>query len=299
MELAWLEDFAALARTANFSRAAAERAVSQPAFSRRIKILEEWLRVELVDRRTHQIALTPAGKRFAAIAASLLREIEHGRREVQEIAATSASAIKVRVTHALALNFFPQWLSRLQGMTESALLVQMTADNLDASERVMLDGQAHFCLCHHHAGVPSALDSNGFQSFCLGSDALVPVSAPHPTDGVPLHALSPSDGGVVNLLAYGAESGMSRIVSGVLENSTHPITLNPIFTSHTLVLARMAKDGKGLAWLPLTVVGADLDKGDLVRAGDDRWDIPVDIRLYRPRARQTRSAEAFWRLAAA
>ena len=70
MELAWLEDFAALARTANFSRAAAERAVSQPAFSRRIKILEEWLRVELVDRRAHQIALTPAGKRFAVMNAA-------------------------------------------------------------------------------------------------------------------------------------------------------------------------------------------------------------------------------------
>ncbi|MDD9877297.1 MAG: LysR family transcriptional regulator [Magnetovibrio sp.] len=36
MELTWLEDFIVLARTRHFSRAALERHVSQPAFSRRI-----------------------------------------------------------------------------------------------------------------------------------------------------------------------------------------------------------------------------------------------------------------------
>jgi len=38
--------------------------------------------------------------------------------------------------------------------------------------------------------------------------------------------------------------------------------------------------------------------GSLVRAAHARWDIPVDIRLYRPRAPQSQSVEAFWKLAA-
>ena len=43
MNLSWLEDFLALAASGNFSRAAQERHMTQPAFSRRIRALEEWL----------------------------------------------------------------------------------------------------------------------------------------------------------------------------------------------------------------------------------------------------------------
>lgn len=299
MEMAWLEDFGALIRAGNFSRAASARCVTQPAFSRRIRALEEWLGVELVDRSTHQITLTPAGKRFAVIAETVLRDIEHGRREVQEIAGTSASTIKILVTHALALNFFPQWLARLQAMTDTEIPIQLTADNMGASEKIMQNGKAHFCLCYFYPGAASLLDGAGFQSLSLGTDALVPVSAPGEGDGAPLHPLTNDADGTVNLLAYGAESGMGRIVAAMFETNAMPTSFTPVFTSHTLVLARMAKDGKGLAWLPLSIAADDLAQGALVRAGDARWDIPVDVRLYRPRARQSQSAEAFWKLAAA
>ena len=296
MELAWLEDLGGLIHGGNFSRAASARCVTQPAFSRRIRALEEWLGVELVDRSTHQMVLTPAGKRFAVIAETVLRDVEHGRREVQEIAGTSASMVKILVTHALALNFFPQWLATLQVMTDTEIPIQLTADNMSTSEQMMLAGKAHFCLCYFHPGTPSVLDGTGFQSISLDVDALVPVSAPREIDGAPLHMLT---GNAVNLLAYEAESGMDRIVSAMLEASTTRASFTPVFTSHTLILARMAKDGKGLAWLPQSIVADDLKRGALVRAGDTRWDIPVDVRLYRPRGRQSPSAEAFWRLAAA
>lgn len=298
MELIWLEDFLALTQHGGFSRAATARNVTQPAFSRRIRALEDWLGAELVDRSTHQIALTPAGKRFVAISEAILREIEHGRREVQEIAGTSASTIKMLVTHALALNFFPQWLAALQSRSGDALLVQMTADNLEASEKSMLGGQAHFCLCHHHPAAPTALDSGGFQSISLATDTLVAVSAPEESRRHPLHALEDGKEHAVDLLAYDAKSGMGRIVAAMIERNAVTTVFRPVFTSHTLVLARMAKDGKGLAWLPLSIIGDDLDQGALVRVGGARWDIAVDVRLYRPRARQSHSAEAFWKLAA-
>ncbi|MBJ7438953.1 MAG: LysR family transcriptional regulator [Sphingopyxis sp.] len=299
MELAWLEDFGALILAGNFSRAAAARCVTQPAFSRRIRALEEWLGAELVDRSTHQMVLTPAGKRFASIAETVLRDIEHGRREVQEIAGTSASMVKILVTHALALSFFPQWLAALQAKTDTEIPIQLTADNMGTSEQMMLSGKAHFCLCYFHPDAPSVLDGAGFQSISLKSDALVPVSAPRGTDRAPLHALTDDAAYPVNLLAYGAESGMDRIVSAMFDATATRGRFTPVFTSHTLILARMAKDAKGLAWLPLSIVADDLQQGALVRAGDAHWDIPVDVRLYRPRGRQSPSAEIFWRLAKA
>ncbi|HBC34686.1 MAG TPA: LysR family transcriptional regulator, partial [Marinobacter adhaerens] len=52
MEVRWLEDFLALARTRHFSRAAELQHVSQPTFSRRIKLLEEAMGSTLVNRQT-------------------------------------------------------------------------------------------------------------------------------------------------------------------------------------------------------------------------------------------------------
>ncbi|WP_315980682.1 LysR family transcriptional regulator [Aliamphritea spongicola] len=65
MEIRWLEDFIALARTRNFSRAADDRNVTQPTLSRRIKLVEEEMGVTLIDRNTLPLSLTAAGKCFS------------------------------------------------------------------------------------------------------------------------------------------------------------------------------------------------------------------------------------------
>lgn len=62
METQLLEDLITLAETRSFRRAADRRQISQPAFSRRIKSLEEWAGVRLVDRSSQSVQLTPAGQ---------------------------------------------------------------------------------------------------------------------------------------------------------------------------------------------------------------------------------------------
>ena len=58
MDINWLGDFACLARTLNFTRAAEERNITQSAFSRRIKSLENWLGVPLIQRSSYPVQLT-------------------------------------------------------------------------------------------------------------------------------------------------------------------------------------------------------------------------------------------------
>ena len=72
LNLSWLEDFLALAASGNFSRAADERHMTQPAFSRRIKALETWVGAELFDRRNQPATLTDTGQWFSGIATDML-----------------------------------------------------------------------------------------------------------------------------------------------------------------------------------------------------------------------------------
>ncbi|MEI8618640.1 LysR family transcriptional regulator [Pseudoalteromonas sp. B193] len=64
IESKWLEDFLALSNTKSFSQAARLRHITQPAFSRRIKALEEAVGAELIDRENLPITLTSSGKIF-------------------------------------------------------------------------------------------------------------------------------------------------------------------------------------------------------------------------------------------
>ena len=52
MDIEWLEDFLVLSDLSSFTRAAQTRNVTQSAFSRRIRSLEDWIGIPLVDRDT-------------------------------------------------------------------------------------------------------------------------------------------------------------------------------------------------------------------------------------------------------
>lgn len=300
MELMWLEDFLALARGESFSRAAETRGVTQPAFSRRIRALETWLGVVLVDRDTHRISLTAAGSRFVEVADATLRTLEHGRREVREIAGASQSSLRITATHALSLTFFPGWVRSIEVLSAQEVSIQLTADNMAAAEQAMLQGRAQFLLCHHHPAAATVLDQRNFACITLGSDRLVPVSTKAPGGEGPLHALPGTENAPVPYLEYGPESGMGRIVAAARGAGGPVAHLAAVFRSHAvLVLTAMAREGKGVAWLPESLVAEDVATGRLVPAGDEAWSVPMEIRLYRPRARQSPAAESFWSLASA
>jgi len=110
MELKWLEDFVSLARTANFSRSANQRNITQSAFSRRIKSLEAWVGTELFDRGTYPVTLTKAGQMFLEAAEVTIRELYAVRDEIREESRAEASTLTFAALHTLSLTFYPRWL---------------------------------------------------------------------------------------------------------------------------------------------------------------------------------------------
>ena len=142
MDLIWLEDFLAIAEGGGFSRAAERRHVTQPALSRRIRSLEEWLGTPLFERSTHTVALTPAGEMFRPVAEDVLRRIYGGREEAREIARLKAETIHFAATHALSQTFFPDWIRKAESARVDAA-VQLVAANFAACEKLLLDAQVH------------------------------------------------------------------------------------------------------------------------------------------------------------
>ena len=159
----------------------------------------------------------------------------------------------------------------------------------------MAQGRVQFLLCHSHDQVPMHPDSVHYRSAVVGSDVLIPVSAPDP-DGKPKAELNAYADRRVAVLAYSAESGIGRILRALRGVALEAIRAEVVFTAHLAsVLRTMALDGRGIAWLPRTLIADDLVAGRLVAVGNESWSIAMDIRLLRQQSKMHPAAERFWR----
>lgn len=295
-DFVWLEDFLALASTGNFTRAAEERHSSQPAFSRRIRALEEWIGVPLVDRSTQPARLTDAGQWLKGVAEELVARTARLPGEAKQVAEASSRTLRLACTHALSFTFLPRWLRSLESSMALGP-VELISDVLAHCEALMQQGKVHFVLGHSHPKTPGSLDSQAYLSAVIGSDQLVPVSKPA-SRGQPQHRLEKKTRGEIPVLAYTQESGTGRILRAVLGRNLDAIAHQTVFTAHLAsVLRSMALDGRGIAWLPRTLIEEDLAAGRLVAAADAAWCVDLEIRLYRQREDIARAAQALWQAA--
>lgn len=286
MELVWLEDLSALAEYGSFVRAAEARHVTQPAFSRRVRSLENWMGVQLFVRTPQGATLTDAGRQILPSAQEAARRLYSMRNEAQEVAGLAARSLHFAATHSLSFTFFPKWLrSAEKGAPIEA--VQLHSDSMAVCEQMLIHGQVQFLLCHRHPDVPPLLPPDQFISKKVGEDVLVPLAGASASFDTSAAALP--------YLAYTHESGLGRIVAHRLHGKDENPHLKPFFSSHlAAVLMSMALENKGIAWLPGSLTEQEVADGRLVRALDKSRDIPLEIHLTRPAGPISRAAEEFW-----
>ena len=293
MELKWLEDFLSLAETRNFSRSAELRFTTQPAFSRRIKALEDWVGAILIDRSAQPVGLTEAGANFRSLAEEVVRQLYQGREEIHLASVNVASAIKVTATHSLSLTFFPRWIRAIE-TSAGPLNIRLDSGHAGACVQMMQHGDCQFMLCHTHPSVEVGLDPRQFISRRIGTDRLLPVSRSD-SSGKPLDSLDSATGKPCRYLAYAETSAIGRAVEHLLRQPPHHVHLEKVFVSRlAAVLKSMVLDGRGLAWLPESHVAPELAAGQLVRAGGAGWDLEVEITIFRPRDHLPAASESFW-----
>ncbi|WP_353248635.1 LysR family transcriptional regulator [Salinisphaera sp. T31B1] len=295
MNLSWLEDFMALAASGNFSRAAASRHMTQPAFSRRIRALEQWVGTELFDRSSQPARLTAAGDWFEYTAVELLERIAQVPAQTRAVAAADAGELRFAATHALSFTFVPGWLQRMERRAAVGR-VSLVSDVRQRCAQMLLAGQVDFVLGHAHPQAPSELDAQSCPSLLIGDDVLLPVAAANAA-GEPRYLLThASPGSPIAVLGYSNESGIGRILHMLKGDALEHASVTRVFTAHLAsVLRTMALDGRGIAWLPRTLIADDLAAGRLSVAADAGWHVALEVRLYRGHGPLAAASEAFWR----
>nr|WP_255774845.1 LysR family transcriptional regulator [Halomonas alkalisoli] len=291
LETKWLEDFVALASTRSFSASARQRHVTQPAFSRRIRSLEQAVGVTLVDRSTTPINLTPEGQLFLVTARNLVEQLNECLSHLRGVS-MAREALDIVAAHSLALSFYPEWISRLQeGLGE--LPTRLVAMNVGEAIHVLREGNCDLMLAYHDQYATMQLDAEVFPSFSIGQVNMLPVSLAD-KQGKPRFSLDSQD--PIPYLSYTQGAFLGRSVRMLLKNDPLRLRLRTIYeTAMAEGLKGMVLQGVGLAWIPDFCIRDELKNGRLVRAGDDKWDVPLEIRLYRCSLVHKPGVEKLWR----
>ncbi len=299
MELKWLEDFCCLAEHLSFSKAASLRGVSQPAFSRRIRQLEEWLGATLINRAIFPSELTHEGKRFLPIAEQAVREWHEHRTALRPDPSIGRDRLTFSALHTLTVTFFPAWLQSLQKNLPS-FSSHLSPDKGGIEDNIasLVDGHCDFLLTYAHASVPFLLDQARFPYLVLGIEDVLPVSRPHPDGPVLDQAIE--RGSAIPFISYGDFSFFGVALNKLFAN--RPLLNRQIVHENTISIGHkaMALAGWGVAWVPSSLVRSELADGSLVPASADRaWSLSIEIRLYRHAQRTRPIVDEFWRTAGA
>jgi DNA-binding transcriptional LysR family regulator len=295
MEIRWLEDFCALARTRHFSRAADEQNITQPTFSRRIKLLEEEMGMLLIDRETLPLSLTPAGKLFLETSEKITSLLKETKEACLELERVEAQKLRFATNQSLYLSFFRHWLEGLNTQVDIGVNLKAAAWDGRQLVQALEQGQCDLIVSYwsRENDLFDTLDGPGYEHLSVAEETLLPVTALN-AQGEPKYQLPGQEKSPLPYISYNDQTMLNRVISSHLlrvVQTPHLLVVNE--NANATSVKAMVAEGYGVGWLPARLLDASLD-ARLVPAGDAAWHIPLEIRVYRACSNHHKQLEKLW-----
>jgi DNA-binding transcriptional LysR family regulator len=289
MELNHVEAFVAIVRRGGFTRASPGLHLSQPAISRRIRLLEAELGAPLFERIRGGAVLTEAGRAFLPHAEALLVSMRDGIDAVGALRGTNRGAVTLAIVGTLASTTLTGRLRCFREANPKVDLRIRTALSAEVSALVRR-GDATLGLRYNSDPHPDLVSST------IYNEPMVPVCSPR-------HRLAKARR--LDARALGGERWIAfpprpeaahEPYSSAFEHRLAACGLgaSEIVPIDSLTAQkRMVEAGFGLALLPESSVDEEIRTGTLraLRVPALRVTVPVAL-IYRRRAFQSGAARA-------
>jgi len=294
MRLEWLEDILAVLETGSLNRAAEQRLLTQPAFSRRIKSIETYIGVDLLDRSRKPAQLKKAVRdqqpRIQELAAGLRELVYEFKRQDRE----THKQIVIASQHAIAATVAPDLVRRLSSNDD--ISIRLRSANRDECYALLITKQADIALMYRSASDPLPASEDYLEEEEVRSERLVPVLArselPKFNDDLAKGELA--------VVAYPTDVSLGQILS----QEIFPAVKNVDFirkkaeTALTLAALQLALSGVGIAWIPHSLAESELASGKLLDLSDILPSSALTVVAIRLAGAKSRAEEKVWRTAA-
>jgi DNA-binding transcriptional LysR family regulator len=272
MELKWLEDLLMLLEERSISRAAQRRHVTQPAYSRRIRQLEQWLGVELVDRSTKPVKIRNTGLALEDGIRDLVNRFYALRNSVHE----TQERVTFVAQHTLAVTVFPALIREIKVRLPEPSYRVVPA-NYEECEALFYNG-ADFLLCYQNPQRRFDFAHKTVSKIDLGKDRLIPVASKHLADQ--LGHVCP--GMTIPLLMYQQGGFLAEaLAAGCLSDVIREYRIESICESaFSASLKEMVLADMGVAWLAGELIKQELADDKIVSYAKELGEVELDVVLY-------------------
>ena len=286
MRLEWIDDILAVLDAGSLARAAEKRLLTQSAFTRRVRIIEDSVGATLFDRRRKPVALMPGIEALEPELRDLSARLHMLRQTMKTASDRAGKNLAFVCQHALTTTVSPQVVRALSPDGETS--VRVRSGNQDECLMHLISKEVDFAIMYALPDDSPSEPGNAFEAVALGVDILVPVSTP----GVREKAAGP----ILPVIGYPSEVFLGQVfarrINPQLPKGAAVTTIAE--TALTLAMVQLALTGIGIAWLPLSLVGAHLAQGNLVRLDDMLPTQALIVRMVRLAAPRTEQVERVW-----
>ena len=250
--------FEAASRHLNFTKAAQELGIAQPAVTRHIANLESWVDAKLFKRNGNVIRLTPVGEALADLATSSLDRLELGMRALPR---KRGDQIVLGASFGIMHLWLMPRLAAMRAVT-SATVNFITADDYGQFDDLSVDASIRFGAGNFH----------GHEADLLFAEECYVIAAPqflseHPSldpDDLPGTLLQDwlLDHGDPHEMGWMDWSLWKKITQAKFDAETplHEVRNYP-------AMLDMVRHGEGLAIGSLGLEDAYVQSGDIIRIG--------------------------------
>jgi len=269
MRLEWIEDILAVIDTGSLRRAAEKRLLTQSAFTRRIRKIEEALGAPLFDRSHKPVTLMSA----ARLSEPQLRDAAATLRSLRDALADPANAmgrrLQIATQHALTTNLLPAIVAGLSSHARTTIRVRLAIR--EQCLLYLLRGEADLAILYEDPRMGDLPQSRAFPDRILGSERLLPVHAPG----------AAARGRTLPLIVYPPDSFLGTLMDQAILPAIRPKwrVVQVCEAAFTHAALGLALAGVGHAWLPHALVAPHLAEGRLVVPDDGLPDHDLTIRL--------------------
>lgn len=264
IDLETLRLIVAVRRRGSLTKAAAERGMTQPAASSRVKSFEARWRLAVIHRSPRGSRLTTDGEAVAAWASTVLHAADTMRASLTALSGERQSGVAVAASLTVAEHVLPRWLGELHARRPSVAPTLTVVNSKQVVENV-LSGSADIGFIES-AGLPVGLAVK-----VVGRDRLLVVVAPDHPWALRGTAVPRSDLERTRWVLREAGSGTRSTFESALRRQ--PAVAMEGTSTTALVGAAVA--GVGPAVVSALSVRAELETGQLVA-------VRTELDLLRP-----------------
>lgn len=292
MRLEWFSDLLAIMDNDSLNRAAEKRFLSQPAFSRRIRVIEEYIGVELLDRSRKPARLKPQVLEQKRKIQQLVNGIHELMQEFQRSDNEPMNNMVIACQHAITTSIAPGLIKRVSDDID--LNIRLRSANRDECYAMLMTKQADIMLVFSSKNEPLSSQERYLDRCDLGDDNLIPVCASSELAGVEKQL----EAGEINIVAYPSDVFFGTLI----DREVFPILRENILirknteTALSQAVLQCALAGIGTAWVPSSLAKLELANGHLSNLSDRLPMVKLSTTAVRLNESKSAVENQFWEI---